>query len=235
MGMDLKKGAVTTETAWGSPLPERTEDGSSTLFLPELDEHYHSVKGAVAEARCVYIESGLHAIARRSVSVFEMGFGTGLNAFLSLLDAEQRGVSIRYTAIERFPLPETTVSSLGYATLGGETGVSLFTALHRAPWDTLVPITPRFSLRKLKGDLLSASWTSLYDVVFYDAFAPEKQPELWEEPVFRKLFDAMLPGGVLTTYCAKGEVRRRLQRVGFTVERLPGPPGGKREILRARR
>ncbi len=212
---------------------EETADGVATLYIPQMDEHYHSVKGALTEAQHVYIASAFCATTQPTVSLLEMGFGTGLNAFLTLLEAEKQGRSVRYTTLELYPLPLDTVMQLGYAEAIAPEAAPLFEAIHRCEWGEEVAITPYFTLCKQQVDLLDFCSDEAIDAIYFDAFAPEKQPELWSEEVFTSLYNQMSSGGVLTTYCAKGEVRRRLQRAGFTVERLAGPPNGKREILRA--
>lgn len=214
---------------------EETADGVATLYIPQMDEHYHSVKGALTEAQHVYIESAFGATTLRHVLLLEMGFGTGLNAFLTLLEAEKQGRTVRYTTLELYPLPFETVMQLGYAEAIAPEAAPYFEAIHRCEWGKEVAITPHFTLCKQQVDLLQYRSDKPIDVVYFDAFAPEKQPELWSETLFATLYNQMNSGGVLTTYCAKGEVRRRLQRAGFVVERLAGPPNGKREILRATR
>lgn len=225
---------------------EQTEDGSATLFVPELDEHYHSVKGARTESQHIFIDMGLKASDVLYPRILEIGFGTGLNALLTLEAAEQDKRPVHYTGIELYPLSWDEVSVLKYSEN------PLFKELHTATWEEDVNITPCFTLRKIQGDanrvisdkLLvisnesSTSHSSLitnnsFDLVYFDAFAPEKQPEMWNEELFRNLYANMNVNGILTTYCAKGVIRRLLQTVGFKVERLSGPPGGKREILRA--
>lgn len=212
---------------------EKTEDGSATLYVPELNEHYHSVKGARTESQHIFIQMGLNASAAPCPHVLEIGFGTGLNALLTLEAAEQEQRHVHYTGIELYPLKWEEVDALKYS------DNPLFEALHRAPWEEDVEITPYFTLRKTRTDAGTISSDHLlsinhspFDIVYFDAFAPEKQPEMWEEDIFRNIYAAMSAGGILTTYCAKGVVRRMLQAIGFRVERLPGPPGGKREILR---
>ena len=213
---------------------QRTADGSSTLYLPDLEEHYHSVKGAKEEASHVYVHTAFDACVKESVNVLEMGFGTGLNAFLTLLASQSRNGKIYYTALEAYPLPLDIIERLRYPETIEPAASGLFLKLHEAGWNVWEQITPSFHLLKIKADLLKYDFhDNKYDVVYYDAFAPEKQPELWDESVFSRIYDVLFPGGILSTYCAKGEVRRRLQRCGFLVERLQGPPGGKREILRA--
>lgn len=206
---------------------QQTADGSATLFVPDMDEHYHSVKGARTESQHIFIEMGLRASHVPKPHVLEMGFGTGLNAWLTLLAAEADRREVHYTTLERYPLSPEEADALHYA------DSPLFRQLHTAPWETDVRLTPWFTLRKLKTDVLSYHPTEMFDVVYWDAFAPEKQPEMWGEPLLQTICHSMNPGGLLTTYCAKGCVRRRLQSIGFCVERLPGPPGGKREMIRA--
>lgn len=214
---------------------EQTDDGSATLYVPQLDEHYHSVKGARTESQHIFIEMGLRASRVPSPNVLEVGFGTGLNALLTLEEAERRKRFICYTALELYPLSWEEVAPLHYS------DKPLFRTLHEAPWNKVVQLTSHFTLCKLQADLttlpnlhfpFSTFGSQLIDVVYFDAFAPEKQPEMWSEDIFRFLCDRMSSEGILTTYCAKGVVRRMMQSVGFRVERLPGPPGGKREILR---
>lgn len=212
---------------------EPTADGSNTLFVPELDEHYHSVKGALTESQHIFIQMGLNHSQAESPHVLEIGFGTGLNAFLTLLEAEKQQRKVCFTSIERYPLKEDIVRKLGYPEIIAPEKSEKFYALHTAPWNQFVEISPCFTLHKIEGDFTHFDFQSHYDVVYFDAFAPEKQPEMWSQPLFDRLYRQMNPGGILTTYCAKGVVRRMLQAAGFTVERLPGPPGGKREILRA--
>ena len=207
---------------------EHTEDGSATLFVPELNEHYHSVKGARTESQHIFIDMGLKASAAPQPHVLEIGFGTGLNALLTLEAAGQEKRPVHYTGIELYPLAWEEVNALGYSDNPS------FERLHTASWEEDVEISPYFTLRKIKGDantVINSSFSP--SVVYFDAFAPEKQPEMWNEQLVRSLYVTMNTGGILTTYCAKGVIRRLLQAVGFRVERLPGPPGGKREILRA--
>lgn len=211
---------------------EQTEDGSATLFVPELNEHYHSVKGARTESQHIFIDKGLKACTVSQPQILEIGFGTGLNALLTLEAAEQEERPIFYTGIELYPLIWAEVAILKYS------DNPLFEALHTTVWGEAMNITPHFTLQKIQGDAFAVMQDELaakhsFDVVYFDAFAPEKQPEMWSEALFYNLYASMNENGILTTYCAKGVIRRLLQDVGFKVERLPGPPGGKREILRA--
>lgn len=212
---------------------EQTADGSFTLYVPELDEHYHSVKGALTESQHIFIDMGLKHSQATNPYILEIGLGTGLNCFLTYLTSKETGQAIHYTGIERFPLSEEVIDQLDYATLIGKGEKEIYQAIHQAAWNKEVLLSPHFSLHKIEGDFTQYSFLGKYDLIYFDAFAPEKQPEMWEQPLFDVLYELLNPGGILTTYCAKGVVRRMLQAAGFTVERLAGPPGGKREILRA--
>ena len=211
----------------------RTDDGSITLFSEMFQECYHSSGGAVKESMHVFINAGLTTLSKSQMNIFEVGFGTGLNALLTLLEAQKHDLTIEYTAIELYPVEKTIVEKLVYAPFL-KTENSLFQSLHQSPWNERTQIIPNFFLRKIYGNLTTASLEEKYDLVYFDAFSPAIQPELWTDEVFAKMFNAMSKGGLLTTYCAKGAVRRAMQKAGFLVERLPGPPP-KREMLRARK
>lgn len=213
---------------------EQTADGSYTLYVPELDEHYHSVKGALTESQHIFINMGLNHSSVSAPRILEIGLGTGLNCFLTYLAAEETGRTVHYTGIERYPLSEDTLRRLDYPSVIGHGHEADYFAIHQAPWGVDVAVSPRFTLHKLEGDFTRMQFgRGGYDLIYFDAFAPEKQPEMWEQGLFDNLYRSLNEGGILTTYCAKGMVRRMLQAAGFFVERLPGPPGGKREILRA--
>ena len=213
---------------------QTTADGSNTLFVPALDEHYHSIKGALTESQHIFIKMGLHECKVAEPRILEVGFGTGLNAILTLAEAEERG-PIHYTTLERYPLSMEVIRQLGYDNLLEEKTASFFPTLHEVPWNEWQEITEKFRLRKIECDLTTLKIEEGYDVIYYDAFAPEKQPDMWTQEIFDKLYACMAPDGIFVTYCAKGVVRRMLQTAGFTVERLAGPPNGKREILRGRK
>lgn len=208
-----------------------TADGSATIYIPSIDEHYHSVKGALTESLHIYLSCGvLHRASQlknpRPLRVMEVGFGTGLNAAL----CASSGVAMHYMAFEMFPLAAAEVEALGY---GAYVDGAVLGKLHSASWDIPVAINDNFTIEKIHADVTVAPLPQEVDVVLYDAFAPEKQPEMWDPGLFRRICDVMADRATLTTYCAKGCVRRMLEAVGLQVERLPGPPGGKREILRA--
>jgi tRNA U34 5-methylaminomethyl-2-thiouridine-forming methyltransferase MnmC len=211
-----------------------TMDGSKTLYLEEIDEHYHSTFGAVQESQHVFIREGFSQCPAKEIRVLEIGFGTGLNCYMTLMESLKREKITRYYSIEKFPLAEAFWGNLNYHLQVQDGIAGLFELLHKVPWDCEVEICSQFSLNKIKGDALQLDFIDLpkFDVVYFDAFSPEKQPELWEKPLFERLFAMMNEQGILVTYCAKGIVRRALQSVGFAVERIPGPPG-KREMIRA--
>jgi len=212
-----------------------TGDGSVTIHLPEWDEQYHSKHGAIAEARHVFIQTGLHHFLAENpcneISIMEIGFGTGLNALLTVSEIEKLKISCTYFGIEAYPVSLQEVSKLNYPEKT-KISASLFQKLHDVPWETKVEITNRFSLNKYKQFFSEISEESFVNLIYFDAFGARVQPELWTEAIFSTMYTALKHKGVLVTYAAKGSVRRAMQAVGFKVERLPGPPG-KREMLRA--
>lgn len=215
------------------PVIEITGDGSHTLFLPELEEHYHSVNGAIQESMHVFIEAGLRQLKQDVVQIFEVGFGTGLNAFLSLIESDTSR-EIHYTTIEAFPLSLPIIKQLNYADKYSQEQQDLFHKLHEVEWGTEQEITPYFYLTKIHVDLNQLDFDSIkpVDIIYFDAFAPDKQSEMWSQQIFDHMYNMTNEQGVLVTYCAKGVVRRMMQQSGYKTERLPGPPG-KREMLRA--
>lgn len=213
-----------------------TADGSHSLYVPELDEQYHSRHGALQESQHVFIEMGLRPRLNisKKFNILEIGFGTGLNALLTAVELIDQDAEVNYYGIEAFPLSDEEAQSLNYAALVGENGPMLFGLLHQAPWEAPTEIQQGFTLSKLEARIEDFKLEEPVDLIYFDAFAPTKQPELWVEAIFQKMYDSMAEGGQLVTYCAKGVVRRTMQAVGLRVERLPGPPG-KREMLRATR
>lgn len=213
-----------------------TGDESSSLFVPALNETYHSKNGALTESRHVFWEAGFRHLVQTfavpAVRALDVGLGTGLNAWITIREktAHFPHLPLCYHGLEKYPLPADLIGQLNYSLSGP--GTSLFHSLHDAPWDMPVDIDSQVKLFKQQVDLLSFSASMHYNLVYFDAFSPDTQPEMWGREVFAYLFHVMSQPAILVTYCAKGIVRRRLQEVGFQVERLPGPPG-KREMLRA--
>jgi len=211
-----------------------TVDGTVTLFVRELNEHYHSVHGAKQESVHVFIKAGLEMVAagKNEISIFELGFGTGLNALLTYQFAEKNNCKIDYCSVEKFPLEDKIIETLNYAE---ENEKPVFKNLHNCEWNKREFISDFFSLEKIKGSAEEINFAGRkFDLIYFDAFAPGVQPELWTDEIFKKMFDSLNANGLLVTYCAKGEVRRAMKRTGFTVEKLPGPPG-KREMTRGRK
>ncbi|MFT7899478.1 tRNA (5-methylaminomethyl-2-thiouridine)(34)-methyltransferase MnmD [Tenacibaculum ascidiaceicola] len=206
-----------------------TSDGSTTIHLPEWNEQYHSKHGAIQEAYHVFIRNGLKYVDTKSVSILEIGFGTGLNCFITLLEAKKE---IDYVGVEAYPVAKEEVEKLNYVSeLEAENKQALFEKIHEVSWEEKHKITPKFSLTKRKQFFAEITDENYFDLIYFDAFGARVQPDLWTEDIFRIMFAALKPEGVLVTYSAKGSVRRAMQAVGFDVERLPGPPG-KREMLR---
>jgi tRNA U34 5-methylaminomethyl-2-thiouridine-forming methyltransferase MnmC len=214
------------------PEIKMTEDGSQTLFIPELGEYYHSIHGAIQESDFIFVGCGLKYSGANPVRIFEAGFGTGLNALLSCIYAIENDREIIYTAIEKYPVDEITINSLNYKELVKNGYRDLFEQINSCKWDVSVPINSNFTLHKIIGDLITDELPGIYDLVYFDAFCPGKQPEIWTDEVFKKISRATSRNGILITYSVKGEVKRILRKNGFSVKRLPGPPG-KRHILRA--
>lgn len=213
-----------------------TDDGSHTIYLPEMDEHYHSVHGAIQESLHIYIEQGLMQTAQKELSVLEIGFGTGLNAYLTYCLAKREAISIHYSSLEKYPLDESEFMRLNYPDNIFPDQVHIFNLMHQAPWNKMIKISPDFFLKKIHADLLTFHFDPVpqFDLVYYDAFAPGKQPEMWTENILHKVGASVKLGGILVTYCAKGTVRRALSDAGFEMERIPGPKG-KKEILRGKK
>lgn len=215
-----------------------TADGSKTIQIEDWNEQYHSIHGAIQESQHVFIKQGLSLVFdtidthSTSISVLEIGFGTGLNAFLTVLEAEKHTNHICYTGIEAYPISETEINALNYSELlDDQSSDEKFKALHDCSWEEKHTISPHLELTKRQMKFQDLADIDSYNLIYFDAFGARVQPELWTEDIFAIMFQALRPRGVLVTYCAKGSVRRAMQAVGFAVERLPGPPG-KREMLR---
>jgi len=208
-----------------------TADGSPTLYVPELDETYHSMHGSVQEARHVFIENGLRFVATESkqVNILEVGFGTGLNALLTAQYATENAIRVNYVGLEAYPVEEAIWKEINYHT--DAEARSLYTKIMAHPFGETISIELIFSL--FKEAKLIQDWvaTGTFDLIYYDAFGPRAQAEMWELPIFEKLYSLLNVGGALVTYCAQGQFKRHLKSLGMRVESLPGPPG-KREMTR---
>ncbi len=213
-----------------------TEDGSSSLYVEEIQEHFHSHFGAIQEAQHIFIHYGFCEKMKselKQISILEIGFGTGLNCFLTILESEKDSISVYYEGVEKYPLSETEYKQLNYSTLLDSNKHPLFLNLHETPWNQLTKISHGFELCKRECSFLTTSFDlNKFDLVYFDPFSPDKQPEMWEFSVIKKVYDSMKNGAILLTYCTKGIVKRTLKEVGFSIEKIPGPIG-KREILRA--
>ena len=214
-----------------------TKDGSHTIAVPEMNVTYHSVHGAVQESLHVFIEAGFREALKSNhiepLKILEVGFGTGLNALLTAIEAEKTEKSIYYVALEPYPLSNEEVLLLNYCELSGHKDLQEdFIRMHQCEWNKSIVVTENLILHKSNYTLQTFDDKMKFDLIYFDAFAPNTQPELWTKEIFEKLYSIMLPGGILVTYCSKGEVRRAMQAAGFNVEKLPGPPG-KREMIRA--
>ncbi len=210
-----------------------TGDGSSTIHIPDLDEQYHSKHGAINEAYHVFIAMGFDAVSVENTRVLEVGFGTGLNSFITLLEAEKQDRKVSYVGVEAYPVTPEEVSHLNYVeTLDAAKHTDDFKKMHEGSWEEAHQITPHFLLTKRQQKFADIVDDNAFDLIYYDAFGSRVQPELWGEEIFAIMYKALAKDGVLVTYAAKGSARRAMQAVGFEVERLPGPPA-KREMLRA--
>jgi tRNA U34 5-methylaminomethyl-2-thiouridine-forming methyltransferase MnmC len=210
----------------------QTSDGSHTLYVPELDEHYHSIHGALRESGHVFIDSGYRYSEANPLRIFEAGFGTGLNALLTAIECGNDRRTVFYTSVEKYPLETGLINSINHGTMTGNYGMELYSKIHTAPWNRMTGVSPFFSLEKIEGDLVELDLRGSYDLIYFDAFGPDKQPDMWSPGVFEKISTITAPGGVFVTYSAKGTVKRNLKACGYCVELLPGPPG-KRHIIRA--
>ncbi|MDO5571400.1 MAG: tRNA (5-methylaminomethyl-2-thiouridine)(34)-methyltransferase MnmD [Bacteroidales bacterium] len=215
-------------------IPQITADGSVTLYIKEIDEHYHSTNGAIVEADIVYMKNALLERGLKDVNILEVGFGTGLNCFMTFLESVKNEMNIHYTTLELYPLSVDEISSINYSDILSPEHKAIFLKMHDSKWNEPVEITPNFIIEKRNIDLTKDEVTGKFDVVYFDSFAPDKQPEMWSDDIYKKIVNAMNSNAVMTTYCAKGIVRRGWQNAGLTMERIPGPPG-KREMLRGKK
>lgn len=213
-----------------------TADGSHTLFVPALNEHYHSIHGALQESQLVFTQNGLRHIPEclKEINLLEVGFGTGLNALLTVLEAKKSRRKINYVAIEPNPIDQEFLGQLNYTSMLNSTEAEgYYNKMHKAGWAYPVYLSDYFIISKIQAKLEEvALQDSQFHLIYFDAFGPEVQPELWTEQVFTQLYNCLKPEGILVTYSCKGIVKRALKSAGFSIEKLPGP-AGKREVLRA--
>jgi len=214
----------------------KTSDGSSSVYLPQWDENYHSKHGAIQEAYHVFIKNGLDLFEDESkIAILEMGYGTGLNCFITYIEANKRNLQIDYFGLEGFPLEEELIFDLNHvAQLNAEEKKEAYKLIQSCKWDKMHSIDQNFNLIKQEIKFEDYQESAVADLIYFDAFGARVQPELWTEVIFKKMYMALMDDGIIVTYAAKGSVRRAMQAVGFEVERLPGPPG-KREMLRGRK
>jgi tRNA U34 5-methylaminomethyl-2-thiouridine-forming methyltransferase MnmC len=220
-----------------------TSDGSKTIQIEDWNEQYHSIHGAIQEANHVFLKHGLLFfceskslsqvdVNKNAISILEIGFGTGLNAFLTLIEAEKLSKTINYVGVEAYPVSSDEIQELNYIELISEKHADIFENMHSMPWEEQHHVTSDFQLEKQQKFFQDIKAKNEFNIIYFDAFGARVQPDLWTEDIFTLMFNALKDNGVLVTYSAKGSVRRAMQAVGFSVERLPGPPG-KREMLRA--
>lgn len=213
-----------------------TSDGSHTILSDTFGVNYHSKYGAIQETQHVFIQSALQqkALEQANIAVLDIGFGTGLNALMTCLEATNRNLNVTYVGVEAFPITLEMAKNLNFTAVLNESATTndVFIKMHEATWNTPIQLTEHFNFTKLNQRFQDLAFTNQFDIIYFDAFAPSSQPELWETPVMQIMYNALVENGILTTYCAKGVVKRTMKGVGFQIERLPGPPG-KREMTRA--
>jgi tRNA U34 5-methylaminomethyl-2-thiouridine-forming methyltransferase MnmC len=210
----------------------KTGDGSHTIYVPDLDEHYHSIHGAIQESTYIFIKNGFEVCKADPLNIFEVGFGTGLNALLTAIRSFPGNKEVNYTAVERYPLDKKIINSLNYNDYTGENAGNIFHLIHSASWNIKVNICKNFNLEKIETDFTARPPSGRYDLIYFDAFGPDKQPEMWTREIFNWIAAITNKKGILVTYSAKGEVKRNLRACGFDVTLLPGPPG-KRQMISA--
>ncbi|MFA9187811.1 tRNA (5-methylaminomethyl-2-thiouridine)(34)-methyltransferase MnmD [Flavobacterium sp. FBOR7N2.3] len=211
----------------------QTQDGSTTIHLEEWNESYHSKHGAIQEAKHVFIKNGLSLFKNKSISILEIGFGTGLNAFISFLEAPSFEQNIYYVGVEAYPVAPEEILSMNYVNeLNAQLQLEIFEKMHKSNWNEKVALSDSFLLTKRQQFFQDIDDVNQFDLIYFDAFGYRVQPELWSTEIFKKMYDALKENGVLVTYAARGVVKRSMIEVGFRVEKLEGPPG-KREMFRA--
>ena len=213
----------------------QTKDGSTSILLPEWNETYHSKFGAIQEAKHVFIKNGLSLFEGKSVSILEIGFGTGLNAFITYLEAKKSGQTIEYTGVEAYPVSEEDALKMNYVSeLEANPSEEIFLKMHQASWNEKVNLDADFALEKQNKKFQEINEEEKYDLIYFDAFGFRVQPELWSLEIFQIMFKALKPNGILVTYACRSSIKNAMAASGFEVEKLSGPPG-KREMLRARK
>lgn len=211
----------------------QTKDGSTSILLPDWNETYHSKFGAIQEAKHVFIKNGLSLFEGKSVSILEIGFGTGLNAFITYLEAKSANQKIDYTGVEAYPVSEEDALKMNYVSeLGAKSSEEIFLKMHKTDWNEKVILDGNFTLEKQNIKFQEIADENKYDLIYFDAFGFRVQPELWSLEIFQIMFKALKPNGVLVTYACRSSIKNAMKDSGFTVEKLNGPPG-KREMLRA--
>lgn len=211
----------------------KTSDGSTTIHLQEWDECYHSKHGAIQEAKHVFIKNGLNLFEDNPVNILEVGFGTGLNAFITFLESNIKNQKINYVGVEAYPVEANEVLEMNYVEeLNADNYKDVFQKMHECEWNQKTQISPNYSLTKRKQFFDEINDFEIFDLIYFDAFGYRVQPELWSTEIFQKMYNSLKPNGVLVTYAARGVVKRSMLSVGFIVEKLAGPPG-KREMFRA--
>lgn len=210
-----------------------TDDGSTTIRIPDWDENYHSTHGAIQEAKHVFIKNGLDLFQNQdSISILEIGFGTGLNAFITFLETVNKE-KVNYVGVEAYPISNEEIAQMNYVTeLQAAQYQAVFDKMHSCDWESQQNITENFILTKRKQFFQDIEDKEQYDLIYFDAFGFPLQPELWSEAIFKKMYDALLPKGTLVTYACRSSIKNAMLSVGFSIEKLPGAPG-KREMLRA--
>ncbi|MBN1989310.1 MAG: tRNA (5-methylaminomethyl-2-thiouridine)(34)-methyltransferase MnmD [Bacteroidales bacterium] len=210
---------------------QKTADGSDTVLNKSLGIHYHSTNGAITEAEHVFISAGFNYFSQSDIAILEVGFGTGLNAALTAMHAKEKSVQVWYVGLERYPLTADITREIGYKTQLPPAAATAWNAINNAPWNTKTTIDSSFAITKLETDFTTWTTNQPFDLIYFDAFAPDNQPEMWALEQFKKLFAMLNPNGVLVTYSAKGVVKQALRNAGFTVKRLQGPPGKHHMLL----
>lgn len=210
-----------------------TNDGSSSIYIPELNETYHSKNGAIQEAYHVFINAGFSQINKNSINILEIGFGTGLNAFITYLEAKKTNTQINYIGVEAYPVSHEEIKVLNYVQeLNAKSEQGVYDSMHHLNWGVENEISPQFKITKRKQLFQDINDIECYDLIYFDAFGFSVQPELWSEEIFQAMYNSLLINGVLVTYACRGSIKRAMLKAGFKVEKLPGAPG-KREMLRA--